>query len=147
MDNKYNTKRDKLAMANDVPDIQELISEYRRSLYNGGNTQDMADMDDLRYCKWAGQSNDGKKHSDLRNNGDPAMPFEGASDVRIRLIDRVINEQVALWVNSWKNSKLRVSGVTVDDGAMAASMSTLLTHVISSRLRMESRREAELLAQ
>ncbi len=147
MDNKYNTNRDKLAMANDVPDIQELISEYRRSLYNGGNTQDMADMDDLRYCKWAGQTNDGKKHSDMRNNGDPAMPFEGASDVRIRLIDRVINEQVALWVNSWKNSKLRVSGVTVDDGAMAASMSTLLTHVISSRLRMESRREAELLAQ
>jgi hypothetical protein len=147
MDNKYNTKRDKLAMANDVPDIQELISEYRRSLYNGGNTQDMADMDDLRYCKWAGQTTDGKKHSDMRNNGDPAMPFEGASDVRIRLIDRVINEQVALWVNSWKNSKLRVSGVTVDDGAMAASMSTLLTHVISSRLRMESRREAELLAQ
>lgn len=147
MENKYNTKRDKLAMANDVPDIQELISEYRRSLYNGGNTQDMADMDDLRYCKWVGQTNDGKKHSDLRNNGDPAMPFEGASDVRIRLIDRVINEQVALWVNSWKNSKLRVSGVTVDDGAMAAAMSTLLTHVISSRLRMESRREAELLAQ
>jgi hypothetical protein len=147
MDTKYNSRRDKLAIASDVPDIQELISEYRRSLYNGGNSQEMSDMDDLRYCKWAGQTNDGKKHSDARNQGDPAMPFEGASDVRIRLIDRVINEQVALWVNSWKNSKLRVSGVTVDDGSMAASMSTLLTHVISSKLRMESRREAELLAQ
>lgn len=147
MDTKYNSRRDKLAHASDVPDIQELVSEYRRSLYNGGNSQEMSDMDDLRYCKWAGQTNDGKKHSDIRNQGDPAMPFEGASDVRIRLIDRVINEQVALWINSWKNSKLRVSGVTVDDGAMAASMSTLLTHVISSKLRMESRREAELFAQ
>jgi len=147
MDTKYNSRRDKLAHASEVPDIQELVSEYRRSLYNGGNSQEMSDMDDLRYCKWAGQTNDGKKHSDSRNQGDPAMPFEGASDVRIRLIDRVINEQVALWINSWKNSKLRVSGVTVDDGGMAASMSTLLTHVISSKLRMESRREAELFAQ
>jgi hypothetical protein len=144
---KYRTRRDKLALSNDVPDIQELISEYRRSLYNGGNTQEMADIDDLRYCKWAGQSNDGKKHSELRKNNDPALPFEGASDVRIRLIDRVINEQVALWVNSWKNSKLRVSGVTVDDGGQAEAMTTLLAHIISSRLRMESRREAELLAQ
>lgn len=143
--NKYN--RDKLARASDAPDIQELISEYRRSLYNGGNTVEMNDVDNLRYCKWEGQTNDGKKHSDMRRNGEPALPFEGSSDVRIRLIDRVINEQVALLVNAWKNSKLRVAGITVDDGGLAAGMSTLLTHVISSRLRMEARREAELWAQ
>ncbi len=143
----YNTKRDKLAMASDAPDIQELISELRRSLYNGGNTVELTDSDDLRYCKWAGQTNDGKKHSEHRREGDVALPFEGASDVRIRLIDRVINEQVALWVNSWKNSKLRVSGLTVDDGANAEAMTTLLTHIISCRLRMEARREGELWAQ
>jgi hypothetical protein len=143
----YNTKRDKLAMASDAPDIQELISELRRSLYNGGNTVELTDSDDLRYCKWSGQTNDGKKHSENRREGDGAMPFEGASDVRIRLIDRVINEQVALWVNSWKLSKLRVTGLTVDDGANAEAMTTLLTHIISCRLRMEARREGELWAQ
>jgi len=143
----YNTKRDKLAMASDAPDVQELISELRRSLYNGGNTVEMTDNDDLRYCKWAGQTTDGKKHSENRAQNDPALPFEGASDVRIRLIDRVINEMVALWVNTWKLSKLRVSGLTVDDGANAESMTTLLTHIVSCRLRMESRREGELWAQ
>ena len=140
----YKGKRDPLARASDAPNIEELNSEYRRSLYNGGNTVEMNDIDNLRYCKWEGQTNDGKKHSDIRRNGDPAMPFEGASDVRIRLIDRVINEMTALLVNSWKNSKLRVTGLTVDDGAIAAGMSTLLQHVISCRLRMEGRREAEL---
>jgi hypothetical protein len=143
----YKGKRDPLARASEAPNIEELNSEYRRSLYNGGNTVEMNDIDNLRYCKWEGQTNDGKKHSDVRRNGDPAMPFEGASDVRIRLIDRVINEMTALLVNSWKNSKLRVTGLTVDDGAVAAGMSTLLQHVISCRLRMEGRREAELWAQ
>ena len=147
MESKYNLKRDKLAYASELPDVQELVSEFRRSLYNGGNTVEMVESDNLRYCKWDGQTNDGKKHSENRKQNDPAMPFEGASDVRMRLIDRVINEQVAMWVNSWKNSKLRVSGLTVDDAANAAAMSTLLTHVVSSRLRMEARREAELYAQ
>jgi hypothetical protein len=147
MESKYNLKRDKLAHASELPDVQELVSEFRRSLYNGGNTVEMVESDNLRYCKWDGQTNDGKKHSENRKHNDPAMPFEGASDVRMRLIDRVINEQVAMWVNSWKNSKLRVSGLTVDDAANAAAMSTLLTHVVSSRLRMEARREAELYAQ
>jgi hypothetical protein len=144
---KYNNRRDKLALASDAPDIQELVREFRRSLYNGGNTAEIAENDDLRYCKWAGQTNDGKKHSENRKNGDPALPFEGASDVRIRLIDRVINEMVSLWINSWKASKLRVSGLKVDDGMNAAAMTTLLEHVIGSKLRIEARREAELYAQ
>ena len=145
--NSYKSKRDKLASASEVPDVDELVREFRRSLYNGGNTVEMQDSDDLRYCKWYGQTNDGKKHSDKRNQNDPALPWEGASDVRIRLIDRVINEHVALFVNSWKNSKIKVSGLTVDDGMNASAMTLLLTHLINSRMRIEARREAELWAQ
>lgn len=144
---KYNNRRDKLALASDAPDIQELVLEFRRSLYNGGNTAEIAENDDLRYCKWAGQTNDGKKHSENRKNGDPALPFEGASDVRIRLIDRVINEMVALWINTWKASKLRVYGSSVNNSGNSAAMTTLLEHVVCDRLRVEARREAELYAQ
>jgi hypothetical protein len=100
----------------------------------------------MSFCRWEGQSDDGKKYSDFRGNGTPAMPFEGASDVRIRLIDRVINEVVALCVNTWKASKIRVTGNTTEDGAMAAACTTLLTHVISGRLKIDSLREAKLLA-
>lgn len=51
--------------------------------------------EDTRYCRWPGQSVDGRKHSDA-NAGKPAFPFEGASDVRMRTADEIINEQVIL---------------------------------------------------
>lgn len=146
-ENNYkNGMHDKLAFASERPDIEELNFEFKRSVYNGSFATGLEAVDDMRFCRWEGQSDDGKKYSDLRNNGAPAMPFEGASDVRIRLIDRVINEVVALCVNTWKASKIRVTGNTTEDGAMAAACTTLLTHVISGRLKIDSLREAKLLA-
>ena len=138
--------KDKLAYASDTPDIEELNFEFKRSVYNGSFSTGLEELDDMRFCRWDGQSNDGKKYSDIRNNGNPAMPFEGASDVRIRLIDRVINEVVALCVNTWKASKIKVTGNTIEDGAFAAASSTLLQHVIGGRLKIDSLREAKLLA-
>lgn len=146
-ENNYkNGMHDKLAFASERPDIEELNFEFKRSVYNGSFATGLEAVDDMRFCRWEGQSDDGKKYSDIRGNGTPAMPFEGASDVRIRLIDRVINEVVALCVNTWKASKIRVTGNTTEDGAMAAACTTLLTHVISGRLKIDSLREAKLLA-
>lgn len=146
-ENNYkNGMHDKLAFASERPDIEELNFEFKRSVYNGSFATGLEAVDDMRFCRWEGQSDDGKKYSDFRGNGTPAMPFEGASDVRIRLIDRVINEVVALCVNTWKASKIRVTGNTTEDGAMAAACTTLLTHVISGRLKIDSLREAKLLA-
>ena len=141
-----NTNADKLAFAAERPNIQELNVEFQRSIYNGSSSTGLEEMDDLRFCRWDGQSDDGKKYSDLRDDGDPAMPFEGASDVRVRLIDKVINEVVALCVNTWKSSKLRVTGNTSEDAPLAASCSTLLQHILNGRLRIESLREAKLMA-
>jgi hypothetical protein len=145
-DNYKTGMHDKLAYASDKPDIQELNFEFKRSVYNGSFATGLEEIDDIRFCRWDGQSDDGKKYSDIRSNGSPAMPFEGASDVRIRLIDRVINEVVALCINTWKASKIRVTGNTVEDAAFATACSTLLQHVIGGRLRIESLREAKLLA-
>lgn len=146
-ENNYkNGMRDKLAFASERPDIEELNFEFKRSVYNGSFATGLEAVDDMRFCRWEGQSDDGKKYSDFRGNGNPAMPFEGASDVRIRLIDRVINEVVALCVNTWKASKIRVTGNTTEDGALAAACTTLLQHVIGGRLKIDSLREAKLLA-
>ena len=146
-ENNYkNGMRDKLAFASETPDIEELNFEFKRSVYNGSFSTGLEAIDDMRFCRWEGQSDDGKKYSDYRSNGSPAMPFEGASDVRIRLIDRVINEVVALCVNTWKASKIRVTGNTTEDAALAASCTTLLQHVIGGRLKIDSIREAKLLS-
>jgi hypothetical protein len=138
---------DQLLYSADGPNINALNAELSRSYLFGANVTELNTNDDLRYCRWNGQTSDGKKFSKNRDEDDPALPFEGASDVRVRLIDRVINEQVALWMNALKASKLGVSGRTAEDSANATSMSTLLEYVASGRLRQEMRREAELWAQ
>ena len=94
--NDYKNKRDKLAINDGKPDIKLLQHELQRSLYNGANIAKLNANDDMRLCRWEGQTEDGKKHSDYRQDQDPAMPFEGASDVRVRLADKLINELVAV---------------------------------------------------
>jgi hypothetical protein len=139
--------QDPLLIESDKPNVPELINELSRSYLFGANTTELNDNDDIRYCRWNGQTSDGKKFSENRDEDDPALPFEGASDSRIRLIDRVINEQVALWMNSLKGSKLGVSGRTPDDAKNASSMSSLLEYVTAGRMKQEMRKEAELFAQ
>jgi hypothetical protein len=148
MDNyKSDQSQDKLLYGSDTPNIQELVHELNRSYLFGANTTELNDNDDLRFCRWNGQTPDGKKFSANRDEDDPALPFEGASDARIRLIDRIINEQTALWMNALKAAKLGVSGRTIEDGHNAGAMSTLLEYVASGRMKQEMRREAELWGQ
>jgi hypothetical protein len=147
--NTYNDDNtaDELLYSENGPNINALNAELSRSYLFGANVTELNLNDDLRYCRWSGQTSDGKKFSKNREEDDPALPFEGASDVRVRLIDRVINEQVALWMNALKASKLGVSGRTSEDSANATSMATLLEYVASGRLKQEMRREAELWGQ
>lgn len=138
---------DQLLYASKEPNLQSLHAELSRSYLFGANVTELNLNDDLRYCRWNGQTSDGKKFSKNRDEDDPALPFEGASDTRVRLIDRVINEQVALWMNALKNSKLGVSGRTSEDTQYAGAMTTLLEYVASGRNKQEMRREAELWGQ
>ena len=137
---------DPLVNASDKPNVSALYDELQRCFYHGANAAELNANDDLRYCRWEGQTIDGRKHSTGKTEDEPAMPFEGASDVRIRLIDRVINEQVAMLMNSLKLAKLGVSGRTADDAAYAAGMNSLINH-FTNRLRTEVRRETELFCQ
>ena len=92
---------DKLAEATKTPNVKVLLREYNESLYNGSSLDRLAALDDIRYCRWEGQSDDGKKHSDMRRDGNPAMPWEGASDVRVRLVDRTINDLTVTTLAIW----------------------------------------------
>lgn len=144
--NKNEYTEEPLLYSSSKPNVTELVHELNRSYLFGANTTELNDNDDLRFCRWDGQTSDGKKFSENRDEDDPALPFEGASDSRIRLIDRVINEQVSLWMNALKGSKLAVSGRTIEDGKNASSMTTLLEYITTGRMKQEMRREAELWA-
>jgi hypothetical protein len=139
--------KDRLAEATSEPNIRVLMREYYDSLYNGSSIDRLAAMDDIRYCRWSGQTDDGRKHSEQRGDGNPAMPFEGASDVRIRLVDRTINDLSALLITAFQRSQLRVSGVTSEDAANASASSTLMRWILEGRHSREMYQEAYLSAQ
>lgn len=141
-DKAYNTHTDKIVFSSDVPDIQYLNSELNRSLFYGGNMSRLTTSDDQRMCRWDGQSSDGKKHQEQL--GYEPFPYEGASDVRNRLIDNTINQLVHLLMTSFQRATLRVTGTEANDGQQAASAQTLMQHILGNKIRAEVEREAEL---
>ena len=143
----YKNNEDKFVFSSTEPDIPYLYKEYQRSTQNGGNTANIAENDDIRLSRWAGQTDDGKKHSENRPDGDPAFPFEGASDVRCRLVDRTINELVAILMTTFDRCKIKVKGTEFNDSEGSATANVLMSWLVESRLRTELRKEAELLAQ
>jgi len=138
---------DPLAIATNVPDVGDLLSEYNRAMINSTQGNLTTKFDDIRFARWAGQSEDGKKHSNLRNDGDPAWPFEGASDVRNRLIDSTCNELSALLVTAFERATIRASETELNDTSISGVATTLLHWVRDNKMPLELRREAELGAQ
>lgn len=143
----YSASSDKLAIATNVPDVGDLLSEYNRAMINSTQGNLTTKFDDIRFARWAGQSEDGKKHSNLRNDGDPAWPFEGASDVRNRLIDSTCNELSSLLVTAFERAIIRASPTEMQDMAVGGVATTLLHWIRDSKMPLELRREAELGAQ
>ena len=99
----------------------------------------------VRFCQWAGQSDDGRKHAD--DLGAPALPFEGASDARVPLLDGVINEKVALARTAFFRAQLQATPIEPGDAPQAAAVSTLLRCLRDVKMRDELEVEVELSAQ
>ena len=138
---------DRLVHYQDKPDINYLSWEFRRSLYSGNNMSRIDDNDAVRFCKWSGQTDDGKKWSNTGQDGKQVFPFEGASDIRVRLIDSTINELVATLTTSFERADLKVSGVDIQDAASAEAATDLMTWIRENKMKAELQRESELLAQ
>lgn len=142
-----NPTQDGLVNASDTPDVIYLAREFQRSLYNGNNNVRFDNSDSIRYARWPGQSDDGKKWSNLKGEGDQVFPFEGASDVRIRLVDSTINELVATLTTGFERATIKVAGIDVQDASPAAAATSLMTWLRENKLKVELEREAELMAQ
>lgn len=142
-----NPTQDGLVNATDKPDVIYLAREFQRSLYNGNNNVRYDNSDAVRYARWPGQTDDGKKWSPNRPDGDQVFPFEGASDVRIRLVDSNINEIVDTVLVGFERATIKVAGVETTDAPVATTATSLMTWLRDNKLKVELQREAELLAQ
>jgi hypothetical protein len=112
---------DPLAQAPAKPDakfLDTLVTEFTRCAPASGSWNRQADADATRYCRWEGQSADGKKHD---RRGATAFPWDGASDTRPFLADAIINEKVALLTSAfWRAiTRPKVADDTVGQYAVA----------------------------
>jgi hypothetical protein len=101
-----------------------------------------ADRDRLH--RREGQSDDYRKHAE--DLGEEALPFEGAADTRPPEVDKIINERVALLVESLMSGEIQAAPLGLDNAEAAARTTRLLRHLRGVSLRGELRREAKLLA-
>jgi len=94
---------------------------------------------DIRKNKWAGKSDDLKKHDD------DAFPYKYASDTEVFTADRAIQNGVALCVNGMNRSQIRAYPRESTDVARAAEVSVMLKWMRDSGIK-NFQRDMELAA-
>jgi hypothetical protein len=103
-----------------------------------------SEAEDVRYCRWAGQSADGRKHRAAL--GRDAKPFEGASDNRVRLADGMVAKAQLQMVAAATRALPKAVGTESGDAARAGKVDTLLRYTVRNLWRSEWRRQCKLLA-
>ncbi len=124
------------------PDVARLQSIYNRCTpaYPGGTES----LDNSRFCRWANQWSDGKKHDAKGDPNGAALPWNGASDCRPFVVDAIINERVAMKTTAFWQAMLRPGMGNSEEGAYAVALGE---HLLGSVLYDELTREVELSAQ
>ena len=77
-----------------------------------------------RFTVWGNQSDDGKKWT--APAGQKPFPWSGASDARVSLVDKYINEDVAFLMVVSDRMRVMVSGTESNDAAYAHRLTNLL---------------------
>lgn len=131
---------------NDFEDgLKGLERELQEAVTDGGWYVEQCARDyETRHCVWPGQSASGKKSSETL--GRDAFPWDGASDVRIRLADMVCNDNARILRMAMKRGMLQASPVEATDAPKAAGVTAFLKVLFGKRMAQNIRREIPLLA-
>ena len=104
-----------------------------------------SNLDDTRYCRWDGQSDDGRKYE--RFMGREVFPWDGASDIRPYFADDIINDQVDTMRMADRNCHMQTLPANSTLAQKATSQTAVLDFVCRNQMSIELEREKELLAQ
>ena len=115
--------------------LDEVGSTHNRDIWRRRTYSDRT-----RFCLWADQFSDGRKHD---TNSRTAMPFDGASDGRIRLADMIINMQVAVCKAACKRGNLTIQGTNGGSERAADDIRVLARQTLNNRIGHEWRMEME----
>jgi hypothetical protein len=128
--------------------LQALKDEAKRVASDDERTSWTARLRALnaRHCRWDGQSWDSRKHGDDQN-AQQADPFEGATDMRVRYGDTVVNEKVKLVTLATLRADIHVQPMEGADAEKAQNMELVRQYLLKHCLGYQWVREIIKLAQ
>lgn len=138
-------KRDLKELATAEPDLAELKTDFQLAVEQRDTTVFRRQRLNYRarHCIWANQSEDGKKWR--ANKGEKPFPWPGASDARVALVDKYINEDVSFLMVLNDRMRTLVSGTQSNEAAFAHRLTNLLRWMKATQMR-EFPRELRLTA-
>ena len=126
--------------------FEEVKESFQTSLTDSSQYQSLVtDLDDARYCRWNGQTTDGRKYE--KYVGKEVFPWDGASDIRPFFIDDLINDDVDVMRTSDKNCHMQTVPANSLYQEQATAQTAVVDFVCRSWMAAELEREKELLAQ
>lgn len=126
------------------PQVKLLLQEYVQATPLGEGLFDANFCEAARRNVWPGQSPDGRKWDEWSPDGEPVMPYDGASDCRPFTSDGVINDHVALGMAAFRRGELRADTVNPDNVDVVGPMSAYAHWLVRKRYKKALELEAEL---
>ena len=136
-----NSNADDILQAGDTPDVNHLIELFSSAKGDmGSHSSEFSRLQDIRYCDWAGRSEDGRKYS---KGGTKAYPWEGASDLRVFKVDNVINSLSSSALCALWRARISAIPASSQDCEKAGKISQFVDWYVKSAIP-NARREIEL---
>jgi len=123
--------------------LTELLAEYESAVASGTAVNSVALDEQRRLMLWDHQSEDGRKWDEDSESGE-VLPWNGAADTRVPLIDEVIQERVAVRCAAARRAQVQVSGVELGDAEATAAVRRALIWLTSGKLRRRLNVERQL---
>lgn len=128
-------------LGDDGPNLTQLIAAFSDTVREAQTYVAQCQTNyRTRFALWAGQSSDGKKHA-RDQNGVEAVPWEGASDMQVFMVDDVINYKVAQNCMALRKANFVATPIEGNDLARANTVSAFLKWLIRTQIPNLDREE------
>lgn len=128
-------------LGDDGPNLPQLIEAFSDTVRDASTYVAQCQTNyRTRFALWEGQSNDGKKHA-RANSGVEAVPWEGASDMQVFLVDDVINYKVAQNCMALRKANFVATPIEGNDLERANIVSSFLKWLIRTQIPNLDREE------
>lgn len=127
----------------DLADLKRMINDVRRE---GADHvfANRKEYENITLARWAGQTPDGRKHSEA--TGKKVTPFEASSDNRVRLVDQIISERVMTMTAATMRATTKFKATEASDFHAASKWSLLVKWLTGSYWAKSFRSTVKLVA-